>query len=228
VNENFDPSVRQVLKDLPQHVNDSLKLVARNRIFLDRTVGIGAISAEDAISFGYTGPCLRASGVDYDLRKTQPYYHYDEFDFDVPVGENGDVYDRIMVRFEEMFQSCRIIEQALDRMPGGPVNVDDRSIILPPKQDVYSSIEGMVSHFNVVMRGVRPPAGDVYDATEAANGELGFYIVSDGSKNAYKCRVRPPCFHIYSSFPSLVEGGMIADAIAVLGSLNIIAGELDR
>jgi NADH-quinone oxidoreductase subunit C/D len=228
VTDDFVPAVRQLLEEVPRHVDDTLKLVGRNRIFLDRTVGIGAISPEDAISFGYTGPCLRAAGVEWDLRKVEPYYHYDEFDFDIPVGENGDVYDRIMVRFEEIRQSCRIIQQALDRMPDGPVNVHDHRYVLPPKEEVYGSIEGMVSHFNLIMRGVRPPAGDVYDSLEAANGELGFYIVSDGTGRPYKCHVRAPCFHIYSSFPFLVEGHMIADAIAILGSLNIIAGELDR
>ncbi|MBD3336028.1 MAG: NADH-quinone oxidoreductase subunit D [Candidatus Eisenbacteria bacterium] len=228
VTDDFDPWVRKLLEEIPEHVDDTLKLVARNRIFLDRTVGVGVMPASEAISFGYTGPCLRASGVEWDLRKAAPYYHYDEFDFDVPVGEKGDVYDRIMVRFEEIRQSCRIIEQALDRMPGGPINIDDHRYTLPPKEEVYGSIEGMVAHFNLVMRGIQPPPGDMYDFTEAANGELGFYTVSDGSRLPYKCHVRAPCFPIYSSFPRLVEGGMIADAIAVLGSLNVIAGELDR
>ena len=228
VTDDFAASVREVLLEVPRHVNDTLRLVARNRIFLDRTVGIGAISPEDAVSFGYTGPCLRATGVEWDLRKVEPCYHYDEFDFDVAVGQRGDAYDRLMVRFEEMRQSCRIIEQALGRLPDGPINISDRRFMLPPKEEVYGSIEGMVSHFNIVMRGLPVPEGDVYDSFEAANGELGFSIVSDGSGIPQKCHVRAPCLHIYSSFPSLVEGRMIADAVATLGSLNIIAGELDR
>jgi NADH-quinone oxidoreductase subunit C/D len=228
VTDDFVPSVRYVLEQIPRHVNDTLKLVARNRIFLDRTVGVGAISPEEAISFGYTGPCLRAAGVDWDLRKVRPCYHYDEFDFDIPVGERGDVYDRIMVRFEEITQSARIVEQAIESLPDGPINISDRRFILPPKEEVYGNIEGMVAHFNLVMHGIKTPVADVYDSIEAANGELGFYIVSDGTGIPYKCHVRPPCFYVYSSFPTLLEGHMMADVPAILASLNIIAGELDR
>lgn len=228
ITPDFEDAVRSLLKEIPGHVNDTLKLVARNRIFLDRTVGIGKISTEDAIAWGWTGPVLRATGYEYDLRKEHPYDHYDQFDFDIPSGHQGDTYDRVMVRFEEIRQSVRIIEQALAKMPGGPVNVEHPAIIIPPKKQTWSSIEGLVNHFKIIMHGVKVPPGDGYVAIEAANGELGFYIVSDGGMKPYRCRVRPPCFYIYSAFPSLVEGGMIADAIAVLGSLNIIAGELDR
>jgi NADH-quinone oxidoreductase subunit C/D len=225
---DFETAVLAVLKEVPKAVGDTLKLVARNKIFIDRTVGIGRIGVEEAISYGFTGPCLRATGYEYDLRKEYPYDHYDQFDFDVPSGHQGDTYDRVMVRFEEIRQSCRIVEQALRKMPGGPVNVEHPAIIIPPKKQTYGSIEGLVNHFKIIMHGVQVPAGDGYASIEAANGELGFYIVSDGGMKPYKCKVRAPCFHIYSAYPRLIEGGMIADAIATLGSLNIIAGELDR
>jgi NADH-quinone oxidoreductase subunit C/D len=225
---DFADAVRSVLKEVPKAVSDTLKLVARNRIFLDRTVGVGVISTEEALSYGITGPVLRATGYEYDLRKEYPYDFYDTFDFEIPSGHQGDTYDRIMVRFEEINQSCRIIEQALGRMPEGPVNVNHPAVIIPDKPHTYGSIEGLVNHFKIIMHGVNVPAGDVYVGTEAANGELGFYIFSDKEMKPYKCRCRAPCFHIYSAFPRLCEGGMIADAIAILGSLNIIAGELDR
>lgn len=228
VTDNFVAETRALLKEVPKHINDTLKLVARNRIFIDRTVGVGKISTEDAISYGYSGPCLRATGLEYDLRKRDPYYVYDRFQFDIPTGHQGDTYDRVMVRFEEALQSVRIVEQALDQMRPGPVNADHPLAVLPQKRDTYGSIEGLVNHFKVVMHGISPPAGEVYDWTESPNGELGFHIVSDGSMRPSKCRLRPPCFYIYSAFPQLVEGGLIADAVAVLGSLNVIAGELDR
>lgn len=225
--EFFD-AVRAVLKEVPTAVGDTLKLVARNRIFLDRTVGVGKLTTEEALSYGITGPILRATGYEYDLRKEYPYDFYETFDFDIPSGHQGDTYDRIMVRFEEINQSVRIIEQALARIPEGPVNVKHPAVIIPDKPHTYGSIEGLVNHFKIIMHGVNVPAGDVYVGTEAANGELGFYIVSDKEMKPYKCRCRAPCFHVYSAFPKLCEGGMIADAIAILGSLNIIAGELDR
>jgi NADH-quinone oxidoreductase subunit C/D len=217
-----------VLKKLDRAVRDVTGLLVKNRIFLDRTRLIGAISAEDAISYGYTGPCLRAAGVAYDVRKAFPYYHYDEFDWDVPVGANGDTYDRIMVRFEEMRQSARIINQVLKKMPEGPIMTDDYKVALPSKASVYSTIEGLMNHFKLIMHGMTPPEGEVYSFTEAANGELGFYIVSDGGPKPYRIKVRPPCFAIYQAYPDLIKGHMIADAVAIMGSLNVIAGELDR
>lgn len=228
LNDSFEAGVRDLLVSTPKALSDVYGLVGRNRIFLDRVVGVGVISAERAISYGFTGPCLRASGVANDLRKDEPFYRYDEYDWDVVIGENGDTHDRIMVRFEEMYQSLRIIEQALDQMPGGPVNVDDKRISLPPKEDVYGNIEGLMNHFKIIMEGIAPPAGESYHATEAANGELGFFVVSDGSGKPYKIKVRPPCFMLFSAFEELIRGGMMQDAIAILGSLNIIAGELDR
>ncbi len=213
---------------IPPRIKDVDALITKNKIFMDRTIGVGALSKEDAISYGFTGPCLRACGVPYDIRKDQPYLVYDRFDFDIPIGENGDTYDRYLVRMEEMWQSIRILEQAFEQLPDGPVNVDDPRITLPPKSEVYTNIEALMNHFKLIMEGIQVPPGEVYSATEAANGELGFYIVSTGGGKPYRIKVRPPCFAIYSAFPEMVRGHMIADAIAILGSINIIAGELDR
>jgi NADH:ubiquinone oxidoreductase subunit D len=174
------------------------------------------------------GPCLRASGVAYDIRKDHPYSGYEQYDFDVPVGTVGDCYDRYLVRLEEIRQSLRIIEQAVAKLPGGPVIVDDKRVALPPKEEVYSNIEALMNHFKLVYEGILPPAGEVYGYTEGANGELGFYIVSDGSKHPWRVKVRPPCFNIYQAYPHMIKGGMLADAIAIIGGLNVIAGELDR
>jgi NADH-quinone oxidoreductase subunit C/D len=226
--DDFVEATRAVLRDTPHHVDDVLKLVGRNRIFLDRTVGVGVIDTDDAVSYGYTGPVLRATGFEYDLRKERPYYGYERFDFDVPTGHQGDCYDRIMLRFEEIKQSCRIVEQALDTLPSGPFRSDHPLAVLPDKTKTYGNIEGLVNHFKVIMHGISPPKGEVYNWTEAPNGELGFFVVSDGGMKPYKCKVRPPCFYIYASYPQLIEGGLIADAIATLGTLNVIAGELDR
>ncbi len=225
---DFESQLKSAMKTVPKAIFDVTRLVQRNRIFLDRTVNVGAIGAEEAVSFGFTGPCLRASGVPFDLRKARPYYHYDEFDFDIPIGENGDCYDRIFVRIEEMRQSLRIIEQAMSRMPGGPVNVDDKRVCLPPRQKVYGSMEALINHFKLIIEGVQPPPCEIYDSIEAPNGELGFYIVSDGSSNPYRIKVRPPCFYTMNGLKRLLEGGMVADIVAVLSGLNIVAGELDR
>ncbi|RPJ41393.1 MAG: NADH-quinone oxidoreductase subunit D, partial [Candidatus Latescibacterota bacterium] len=228
LNDGFEDGVRGILRSLPKALGDVERLVARNRIFLDRVVGVGRISAADAISHGFTGPCLRATGVANDLRKDEPYYGYETYDWDVIVGTSGDTYDRIWVRFEEMRQSMRIVEQAMKKMPGGPVQTGDKRVALPPKAEVYGNIEALMNHFMIIMEGIKPPAGECYGSVEAANGELGFFVVSDGSGRPYKVKVRPPCFYIFSAFPRLTAGGMIQDAIATLGSLNIIAGELDR
>lgn len=227
--DGFIEGVRKLLNvDLAKAIADVAGLLEKNRIFIDRTRDIGAISAADAISYGYTGPCLRACGVAYDVRKAHPYYEYDQYDFEIPVGTKGDTYDRMLVRFEEMRQSSRIILQAFDRLPGGPVNVADAAITFPPKEQVYNSIEGMMNQFKLVYEGIRPPKGEAYGYVEGANGELGFYIVSDGSGKPYRIKVRPPCFYLFESYEQLITRGMVADAISILGSLNIIAGELDR
>ena len=226
--DGFDAEIRQKLDEMLVGNNDVMKLIARNRIFLDRTVGVGAISQEDALSWGFTGPCLRATGLDHDLRKSSPYFGYEQYEFEIPTGTDGDTHDRIMVRMAEMVQSRAIILQALDNLPDGPLNIDDHSIIIPPKEKVYNTIEGAMNQFKLVYEGIQVPKGEGYGFGEGANGELGFFCVSDGTGQAYRIKVRPPCFPIFSSFTSLVQGRMIPDAIATLGSLNIIAGELDR
>ena len=189
---------------------------------------MGALSADDALSYGWVGPCLRGSGVAYDIRKDHPYSGYEQYDFDVPVGTVGDCYDRYLVRMEEMRQSLRIVDQALAKLPTGPVLVDDKKVALPPKSEVYSNIEALMNHFKLVYDGILPPEGEVYGYTEGGNGELGFYIVSDGTGRPYKCRCRPPCFTIVQSLPRLIEGAMIADVVPTFGSLNMIGGECDR
>lgn len=227
--EGWVEKAKKVMREaIPAGLRDVDALITKNRIFLERAVGVGAMTAEQAMDYGLTGPCLRACGVPYDLRKDQSYLVYDRFTFDIPVGENGDTYDRYIVRMEEMWQSLRILEQAFEQIPDGPINVDDPRVTLPPKDSVYGSIEALMNHFKIIMEGIQVPPGEVYHATEAANGELGFYIVSRGGGKPYKIKVRPPCFAIYSAFPEMIKGHMIADAIAILGSINIIAGELDR
>ena len=224
----FAAEVKAVLKEIQLGVNDVQKLVSNNRIFLDRTKDICVISKERAISYGWTGPTLRACGVEYDLRKSDPYYHYEDFKFDIPVGSVGDTYDRIFIRFYEIEESIHIIEQALGKMPKGPIITDDKRVALPPKQQTYGNIEGLMNHFKIIMHGICPEPGEIYDFTEAANGELGFYIVADGGKNPYRVKCRPPCFMNFVAFGEMIEGTMVADAVATLGSINIIAGELDR
>jgi NADH-quinone oxidoreductase subunit C/D len=226
--EGWFRDVLDFCKEMRKEVDEISSLMLDNKIFIKRTQGVCPVKAADAIQWGYTGPLLRASGVGLDLRKLDPYYGYGSLDFDVPVGTNGDVYDRYLVRIEEMRQSLKIVEQVCKNMPGGDYTIRDRGIVLPEKKDVYGNIEGLMNHFMLVIKGLRPPVGEVYDATEAANGELGFYLVSDGSANPYRLKVRPPCFAIYQSFPTVVKGAPLADAIATVASMNVIAGELDR
>jgi len=226
--DDFADEVHYHMQQMQDAIEDVLGLIARNRIFLDRTVDVGVISREDALSYGFTGPCLRATGIEFDLRKQAPYSGYEKYDFDIPTGEVGDAHARIMVRMAEMVQSRRIIEQALGQLPDGPVNVDDPRVILPPKEEVYGSIEGVMNQFKLISEGIQVPAGEAYGFGEGANGELGFFAVADGSGRPYRLKVRPPCFPIFSAYEELIVGGMIPDAVATLGSLNIIAGELDR
>jgi NADH-quinone oxidoreductase subunit D len=212
-----------------QLVEEGEKLLLKNRIFLDRLENVGTISQDDAIALSWTGPCLRATGVSYDIRKAHPYLKYDEVDFDVPVGKNGDTLDRFLVRLAEIRQSKRIIEQCVERMAdSGPVNVDDPRVMLPEKHDVYTTIEGTIRHFKLVMEGAKVPAGEVYSYTEAGNGELGFYLVSDGSGQPYRVRIRPPCFPITGTLSKLITGRMLSDVIPTFGSLNMIGGECDH
>lgn len=226
--EGWETDMENQLRDIEKGVNDSLKLVLKNRIVHDRTQNVCVMPADLALSYGYTGPCLRASGVPFDLRKDNPYYYYDTFDFTIPLGSKGDIYDRITIRYEEIFQSISIIRQAMKRIPKGPVTVSNNNVTLPPKTEVYKNIEALAGHFKLVFEGVQVPAGEWYDSFEAANGELGFHFVSDGSGRPYKCKVRPPCFYMMSGFHEMIEGEMIADAVINLGSINIIGGELDR
>lgn len=226
--EGFEADLQNCIKEIEKGMSDTLSLIEHNRIFHDRTQNIGVVSASEAINRGFTGPNLRASGVAYDVRKTSPYYHYESFDFDIAIGSVGDVYDRMMVRFEEIRQSIKIINQAMKRVPSGAIIVNDRSIALPPKESVYNNIEGLMNQFKLIYEGVKVPKREFYSSIEAGNGELGFFIVSDGSGTPYKVKVRPPCFPAMAALPDIIEGGMIADSVLSLGSLNIIAGELDR
>ncbi|NDE13563.1 NADH-quinone oxidoreductase subunit D, partial [bacterium] len=226
--EGWIQQAKETLKVIEQAHAEVDTLLTKNRIFVKRMVGAGPISKQDAIDWGFTGPCLRAAGVPLDMRQYSPYYGYDQLDFDIPVGDRGDSYDRYMVRMEEIRQSLRILKQLLNNVPSGPIDVDDPRISLPAKQDVYGNIEGLMNQFMLVIHGIQPPAGEIYSGYEAANGELGFYVVSDGSGRPYRVKCRPPCFAIFQAFPEMMEGQMLADAIAALGSVNIIAGELDR
>ena len=224
----WERDLDDVLKKVDKGIAESLQMIEHNRIFQDRLLDVSPVSAAQAIDYGFTGPNLRASGVPYDLRFASPHYYYDTFDFEMVVGSMGDTYDRLMVRFEEMMQSMRIIRQAVKRMPGGPINVADHAVSMPPKSAVYSTIEGTMNQFKLVYEGVKVPKGEYYGSFEAANGELGFYIVSDGSGTPYKVKVRAPSFVHMAAYPKIIENYQVGDAILTLGSLNIIAGEMDR
>jgi NADH-quinone oxidoreductase subunit D len=274
----FDVKVRRAFKETRQVLEEVHTLITGNRIFMDRMVGVGALSRDETIAWGITGPLLRAAGVPLDLRKAQPYWAYDRVEFEIPQGKNGDNFDRYLVRMAEMEQSMRITEQALDGIPGGAINVDfegraidpamyvdqgkqgkteglllvpitlspnlegqgrraqerinvhDKRVVLPPKETAYGSIEGLMNHFMLVMDGygIRPPAGEAYFPVEGANGELGFYVVSDGTDRPYRVRCRPPCLPPVAALPRMIEGQMIADIVPTFGSVNMIGGELDR
>jgi len=226
--EGFEQDVERLLVMTEKSLSDVLGLVDRNRIFIDRTQGIAAITPEMALSFGWTGPCLRATGVDRDLRKDEPYYGYETYDFETIVGTTGDTYDRLMVRLYEVRESISIIRQALKRLKPGPVNCEDPRVSLPKHLQTYQDMEALINRFKLVYEGVQVPKGEHYDSIEAGNGELGFYIVSDGTGNPWRIKVRPPCLTQFAAYSHLIEGGMISDAIACLSSINIIAGELDR
>jgi NADH-quinone oxidoreductase subunit D len=203
-------------------------LLTNNAIWVGRTQGVGSISGEDAVNWGLSGPNLRASGVSYDVRKDRPYYDYETYDFDVPVGEHGDIYDRYLCRMEEMRQSMRILRQAIERLPGGPINVDDPRVILPPKTAAMNDMESMIHHFKVVMEGVRAPVGESWFSVESSKGELGMYVVSDGGSKPVRWRVRGPSFINIAALPHMIEGALLSDVIAVNASLDIVLGEIDR
>ena len=226
--EGFESDVLAALDSTEKALKDLHACLDRNRIFLDRTVGIGKISAEKAISYGWTGPCLRASGVASDLRKDEPYYDYETYDWEVVVGTQGDCNDRLQVRLAEIEESVKIVRQALKRLAPGPVDIVDPRIRVPAHKLAYQDMEGLIGRFKSVYEGIRVPEGEYYSGSECANGELGFTIISDGSGHPYRIKVRPPCLTQFAAFHELVEGGQLADSMAVLSGLNIIAGELDR
>jgi NADH-quinone oxidoreductase subunit D len=214
-------------KDLPKTLAEFENLFNRNRIFIDRVVNTGPITAERALNYGFTGPNLRAAGVDYDVRVMNPYSSYEDFEFDIPIGHNGDTYDRFMVRNQEMWESIKIIKQALGNLPEGAYHANEDHYYLPPKQEVYRNMEALIYHFKIVMGEIDAPVGEVYHAVEGGNGELGYYLVSDGGRSPYRLHFRRPCFIYYQAYPEMVKGSTISDAIVTMSSLNVIAGELD-
>jgi NADH-quinone oxidoreductase subunit D len=220
--------VRDFISDFPRRIDEYDTLLTQNVIFQRRTKGIGVLSAEDAINFSVTGPILRGSGVSYDVRKATPYSHYEDFDFEVPVGENGDVFDRYLVRMEEMRQSIRIVEQVIENLPEGPIKADAPQVVLPDKEDVETRMDALIRHFKIGFEGFKAPVGEVFQSVEASKGELSYYIVSDGGNKPFRFRVRTPSFANLSALPKMIEGGMIADVVAVIGSIDIVLGEIDR
>jgi len=226
--------LEKFLKEYPKQLIEFENLFKRNRIFMDRTIGCGPISAERALNYGFTGPNLRAAGVDYDVRVHTPYSSYEDFDFTIPVGKTGDCYDRFLVREDEMWQSLSIIKQAYQKVQefkGTEAEVyhaDAPAYYLPDKLDVYTKMEALIYHFKIVMGEIEMPVGEVYSSVEGANGELGFYLISDGGRTPYRLHFRRPCFVYYQAYPELVQGGMLSDAIITMSSLNLIAGEMDN
>ncbi len=226
--DNFTERLWKFCEEFPKALDEVEGLLTSNRIWIDRTKGVGIITKEQALAYSITGPSLRASGVDVDLRRDRPYYMYPDLDFDVVVGSNGDVYDRYLVRLEEMRQSTRILQQCNKRITNGPLWVDDKRVQIPEKLDVYTKMEVLIHHFKIFMEGIDVPKGEAYTCVEGPNGELGFYVVSRGGPKAWRMRVKSPSFMLFQAFEGTVKGGKIPDAVAHLGSVNIIAGELDR
>jgi len=226
--EGIDKAIQSFTKMFPDRVKEYETLLTQNVIWMKRTKEVGVISKEDAINWGVTGPTLRGSGVKYDVRKAFPYSSYEEFDFEIPIGSVGDVYDRYIVRLREMEWSNSIVRQAMERLPKGPILADDPRVVLPPKERVLQDIDALIRHFKIVSEGFRPPKGEVYASVEASKGELGFYIVSDGSNKPYRFRIRTPSFANLSALPKMIEGSLIADVISTIGSIDIVLGEIDR
>jgi NADH-quinone oxidoreductase subunit D len=219
--------IREFLVRFEKALHEFENLLLRNRIFMDRTIKVGSISAERALSYGFTGPNLRAAGVDYDVRVATPYCSYNDFDFIIPVGTHGDTYDRFCVRETEMWESMKIIKNALDNLPEGKHMVDDPYVVLPKKEEVYSKMEALIYHFKIVMGEIDAPKGEVYHSVEGGNGELGFYLVSEGERSPFRLHFRRPSFIYYQAYPEMIKGGMLSDAIITMSSMNVIAGELD-
>jgi len=226
--EEFKGRVMDFLTDFPRRINEYETLLTKNVIWMRRTKRVGILTAEDAVNYGASGPTLRGSGVRWDVRKRFPYSGYDEFDFEIPIGQVGDVYDRYMVRLEEMRQSARIIGQAVENLPDGRIMADDPRVVLPPKDDVQRNIDALIRQFKIVSEGFEPPEGEVFMSVEAPKGELGFYIVSDGSNHPCRIKIRTPSFINLSVLPKMIEGGLIADVVSTIGSIDIVLGEIDR
>ncbi len=219
--------INDALNSIEKRWAEFERLLSRNRIFMDRCIGCGPITAEKALGYGFTGPNLRAAGVDYDVRVMSPYSSYEDFDFTIPVGTNGDTYDRFMVRNTEIWESIKIIRQAMNNLPEGNYHADIPEFYLPPKDDVYTKMEALIYHFKIVMGETDVPKGEVYHCVEGGNGELGFYLVSDGGRTPYRLHFRRPCFIYYQAYPEMIKGAMLSDAILTMSSMNVIAGELD-
>jgi len=226
--DGFEKEIRAFAEDMPRHIDTYEGLLTGNKIWQKRVQGVGRISAEDAIDLGVSGPSLRGSGVDWDLRRDNPYSGYENYDFEVPVQEGGDTWARYLVRLKEMREACKIIRQALDRLKPGPILADAPKIVLPPKKDVVNTIEGLIHHFKIVSEGFKPEAGEIYQSVENPKGEVGFYIVSDGSAKPYRMKIRPASFINLQALPKMCEGSLIADVVAVIGTLDIVLGEIDR
>jgi NADH-quinone oxidoreductase subunit D len=223
----FHEKIKSFIKEFPAAFQEFSNLLERNRIFMDRCIGAGPITAERALEYGFTGPNLRAAGVDYDVRIAEPYSSYNDFDFTIPVGVNGDTYDRFMVRQEEIWQSFYLMKNAYENLPEGSFHADVPEFFLPPKELVYSNMEALIYQFKIVMGEIPIPAGEVYHAVEGGNGELGFYIISDGGRSPYRLHFRRPCFIYYQAYPEMIKGSVLSDAILTMSSMNVIAGELD-
>lgn len=225
--ETFHAKLNKFLEEFPVNFEEFDRLLTRNRIFMDRVIGAGPITGERALEYSFSGPNLRAAGVDYDVRVMNPYSSYQDFDFEIPVGKDGDTYDRFVVRQEEIRQSVSIIRQALAKMPSGDFHANVPEFYLPPKEEVYRSMESLIYHFKIVMGETAIPAGEVYHAVEGANGELGYYLVSDGGRTPYRLHFRRPCFIYYQAYPEMIVDSVLSDAILTMSSMNVIAGELD-
>ena len=223
----FHTKLKAFLKEFPKGLQEFSNLLERNRIFMDRVIGCGPISAERALAYGFTGPNLRAAGVDYDVRVMNPYCSYNDFEFTIPIGTQGDTYDRFMVRQQEMWESLKIIQQAYDNLPEGKYHADLPDFYLPPKDAVYNNMEALIYHFKIVMGETKIPAGEVYHSVEGGNGELGYYLISDGGRTPYRLHFRRPCYIYYQAYPEMIKGALLSDAILTMSSMNVIAGELD-
>jgi len=228
---DFSPAclkkIKEFIAEFPAALTEFTNLLERNRIFMDRTIGAGPISVDRALAYGFTGPNLRAAGLDYDVRVMNPYCSYQDFDFVIPIGTQGDTYDRFMVRQQEMWESLKIVKQAFENLPEGKFFADVPDFFLPPKEEVYQNMEALIFHFKIVMGEADVPVGEVYHAVEGGNGELGYYLVSDGGRAAYRLHFRRPCFIYYQAYPEMIKGSTLSDAIVTMSSMNVIAGELD-